>query len=207
MESDIEELVARKKPLVLMDSYIPGLSVPHVVVDNEGGVMQGMEHLVSRHYKRIAFITIDLNQIQMKLREHAYCNALKKHKISFDPELVLKLKYNYRNEEAIEEISDFMIRNKDIEAVFFSTYYLGITGLESIKRLGLQIPMDIAVVCFDDHDIFRLYPPGITIIAQPTEQLAKKAIEILMQQIEGTDVPVKKNQVALAPKFIVRGST
>jgi len=207
MEEDIGDLIARKKPLVLMDSYIPGLSVPHVLVDNEGGVMEGMDHLVSKNYERIAFITIELDQIQINLREQAYRKSLKKHNIPFDPRLVLKLNYNYRNEEAIEQICAFINAHKDIEAVFFTTYYLGITGLESLKRLGLQIPADIAVVCFDDHDIFRLYPPGITIIAQPIEQLAKKAIELLMQQIEGIEIPVKKNQVALAAKFIIRGST
>jgi LacI family transcriptional regulator len=207
MEEDIIQLMMHKKPLVLMDSYFPDLPVPHVLVDNRGGVQEGMEHLIKKGYKKIAFITIDLDQIQMQQREDAYLESLTKHNIPTDKSLILKLKYNYKTEEAISQMIAFLKKNASLQAVFFSTYYLGITGLEAIKRLGMQIPGDIAMVCFDDHDIFRIYPPGITIIQQPIEELARTAIEMLMNQIENGQSAVKKNHVALAAKFIVRGST
>jgi LacI family transcriptional regulator len=207
MENDIFNLIAHNKPVVLIDSYFPDLPVPHVVVDNEGGVRTGIEHLIKKGYKRIAFITVDLEQIQIRLRETAYWNTLKEFKIKVDEKLVLKLSYNYKPEEALKEISSFIQAIPGIDAVFFSTYYLGITGLEAIKNLGLSIPSDIAVVCFDDHDLFRLYPPGITIIQQPIEQLAKKAIELLMLQMQGKTTPLKKKQLALAANFVERGST
>ncbi len=37
MEEDIEQLIEHKKPVVLLDSYIPNMDVPHVLVDNYGG--------------------------------------------------------------------------------------------------------------------------------------------------------------------------
>jgi LacI family transcriptional regulator len=207
MENDILDLVARNKPVVLMDSYFPQIAVPHVLVDNRQGVGEGMEHLIKKGYKKIGFVTIDLNQVQMLQREAAYIRSLKKHKIKFDKHLVLQLPYNYKKEEGISKIADFIKSNKGLEGIFFSTYYLGITGLESIKRLGLQIPNDIAMVCFDDHDLFRLYSPGITIIQQPTEELAKTAIALLMQQMDNHAPLLKRNQVELAAKFILREST
>jgi LacI family transcriptional regulator len=207
MENDIFHLVAQNKPVVLIDSYFPGLPVPHVVVDNEGGVRTGMEHLIKKGYKKIAFITIDLEQVQMQLREAAYFSTLKAFSMKADKNLLLKLHYNYKPEEAVDEIRRFIQSVQGIDAVFFATYYLGITGLEAIKQLGLVIPGEIAVVCFDDHDLFRLYPPGITIIQQPIEALAKKAIELLMLEMEGKMVAVKKKQLALAANFVERGST
>ena len=80
-------------------------------------------------------------------------------------------------------------------------------GLESISRLKMCIPQDIAVISFDDHDIFRLYPPGITSIQQPVEAIAKKAVALLMDQCENGENKFPRTEVELAAKLIVRGST
>lgn len=65
----------------------------------------------------------------------------------------------------------------------FAANYLGVFGLESIKNLHLSIPADIGIVCFDDHEIFRLFSPAITSIQQPVEVIAKTAIQLLMGQL------------------------
>jgi LacI family transcriptional regulator len=73
--------------------------------------------------------------------------------------------------------------------------------------LRLNIPKDLALICFDDNDIFRLHLPAITVLQQPVEAIAKTAIHILMQQLGNHKVTLKKNQVQLAANFIVREST
>jgi LacI family transcriptional regulator len=45
MEEDIRTLAEAKKPVVLMDSYFPGIDVAYVLVDNFDGVTKGMNHL------------------------------------------------------------------------------------------------------------------------------------------------------------------
>jgi LacI family transcriptional regulator len=63
------------------------------------------------------------------------------------------------------------------------------------------------VISFDDHDIFRLYPPGITSIQQPVEAIAKKAVSLLMEQCENSEIKFAKTEVELTANLIVRGST
>jgi len=207
MEEDIMELLKHNKPVVLMDRYLPGIAAPHVLVDNYGAVVKGMKHLLKKGYRHIGFVTVDLPLIQMDERERAYIQTLKTNNIRFNKNLVLRLEYNYDNSNAIKLISQFIKKNPKLEAIFFATNYLGITGLESIKRSGLNIPDDIGVICFDDHDIFRLYPPGITSIQQPIEKIAKTSVQILMQQLGKFKTKSKKFQLALAAHLIERGST
>ncbi len=207
MDEDIRQLIKHNKPVVLMDRYIPGLSAPHVLVDNYGGVTKGMKHLLRKGYRRIAFVTVDLNLIQMEERERGYLQMLKANGLNQNKNLILRLKYNYDREEAIKLISQFIKKNPKMDAIFFATNYLGITGLESIKKTGLRIPEDIGVICFDDHDIFRLYPPGITSIQQPIEEIGKTSVHMLMQQLGKHKSNLKKTQVALAANLIERGST
>jgi LacI family transcriptional regulator len=67
------------------------------------------------------------------------------------------LSYDQSKDSSINQITKFIKENDEIDAVF-ATNYLAY-GLESIEYLEMEIPDDIAVVCFDDHDIFRIFKP------------------------------------------------
>jgi len=74
----------------------------------------------------------------------------------------------------------------DIDAVFFLTNYLGVLGIEVIKKLQIRVPEQLAVICFDDNDIFRLYTPTISVIRQPIEEIGKKAMSQLVERLRHT---------------------
>jgi LacI family transcriptional regulator len=133
---------------------------------------------------------------------------LKQHKIKLQENWILKLPYNGDKEKSISSIASFIKSCKGIDAIFFATNYLGVMGLESITRLKLSIPGNLAMVCFDDHDIFRLYPGGITIIQQPIEAIAQSAIALLMAGLGKRPAPpAEEKKQHLQPKLVVRGST
>lgn len=206
LDKEIGRLIARKKPVVLMDRHFPALAVPSIMVDNFGGVNLGMRHLIEKGYRRIAFVTVDLQQVQMLERERGYRAVLQQTGIQVDEELIVKLPYKHNQEQWVAELVRFLKKNPDIDAVFFATNYLGIGGLEAMQQLGKSIPGDLAVVCFDDHDIFRLYGSGISIIRQPIADIARAAIHLLLKQLE-TDEEVLPIQYLKDAEMIVRGST
>lgn len=205
MEQDIKELIADNKPVVLMDSYFPGIDVPHVLVNNYEGVMKGMAHVIEKGYRRIGFVTVDLDLVQMEDRLKAYQDSMSKAGLSSD-NLVLSLKYEEDKEQGIHNVTSFIQNTPDLEAVFFATNYLGLLGLESIHRLGLKLPDDLAMIVFDDHDVFRLYPPGITCIRQPAEEIAKTALELLMEQL-GKGNNGGESKIEISPGLVIRGTT
>jgi LacI family transcriptional regulator len=207
MEQDIQQLVQLQRPLVLIDRYLPAVETTHVLVDNADAVSQGMQHLFSKGYQQIGFVTVDLDTIQMEQRLDGYISSLAKQGLRLNKDLILKIPFIHQREEALDSLAQLVKNNPQLDALFFATNYLGILGLECLSRLNLSIPGDMAVISFDDTDLFRLYPPGITSIQQPIEAIAKKAVELLMQQLENTDTATKKTQVELTAKLIVRGST
>ncbi|RYG26015.1 MAG: LacI family transcriptional regulator, partial [Chitinophagaceae bacterium] len=170
MEADIAELLKHRTPLVLLDGYFPTVPAPYVLVNNIAGITEGMNHLIGRGYKKIAFVTVEIDLVQIRQREEAYLQALKKKKLPASKSLIFRLAYNYDKTEAIQALCDFIRSHKDLDAIFFATNYLGITGLQSIRKLKMSVPKDLAMICFDDHDIFSLYPPGIASIQQPVEE-------------------------------------
>ncbi len=208
INKDIQQLMRYRKPFVLMDRFFPDIETPYVMVDSFAGVEKGMKHLISKGHKRIGFVTVRFNMIQMQLREQGYIETLKREQGSLKNECILKLDLdcNHTREESVKKVMKF-IRGASLDAVFFATNYLGIIGLESIQRMGLQIPSDIAVVCFDDNDSFRLHTPPITVIRQPVEKIAKSAVVILMDQLEAKKKKEEPVQVKIEPELVLRKST
>ncbi|WP_121353535.1 LacI family DNA-binding transcriptional regulator [Flavisolibacter nicotianae] len=206
MMNEVKRLVELKKPVVLMDRFFPQLNNSYVLVDNFSGVQQGVEYLVQKGHRNIAYITNDLDQNQMHERERAYRDILKKHKLPVSEAQILRLPYEIKSEEAVAKMTEFLRSSPQLDAAFFATNYLGVYGLESIQQLGYQIPRDLAIVCFDDHALFRLMAPGITCIRQPIEAIATTAVNFLLQQFADTVPPPEQLQELKKPTLVIRGS-
>ena len=73
--------------------------------------------------------------------------------------LIKEIIFSTHSEVYVEQITAFILQNKEIDALLFSSSVLGIAGLEALKKSGRQIPEDVAVISFDDHILFRMYSP------------------------------------------------
>ncbi|MDR6783486.1 LacI family transcriptional regulator [Pedobacter africanus] len=202
LEQEIQSLIDNKIPVVLFDRYFPELETDYVVVDNFNASKKAVQHLFETGYENIAMVTTSSEQTQMLERYHGYEKTItengKKSKI-------LKLPFDHTAAQNIKSISSYLKKNKELDAIFFSTNYLAFQGLEAINQLQLKIPDDIAVVAFDDQDFFRIYNPSITAIAQPVKDISLKLIDILLQKMESNKKPVEK--VILSTDLIVRNSS
>ena len=142
----------------------------------------------------------------MQQREAGWKDVLKEAGFRVNKQLLLHLPYDLTTEKAISKIVSFIKGPAKPDAIFFASNYLGLAGLEAIEQLGLKIPTEIGVICFDDEDIFRLYPPGITSIQQPVKDIAAKAMQLLINQLSGKKLSGSTGKVLLQPALITRGS-
>jgi LacI family transcriptional regulator len=127
------------------------------------------------------------------------------HKNTTGEGLVFKVGKDFKKPDAIKKIAGFLEQHPELDAVVFATYYLGVVGLAAIRSLKLRIPEDIAVISFDDHDVFSSYAPEITAIQQPIEEIGSTAVKILLGEM-GLAKKVKKQQVMIKAKLIKRAS-
>ncbi|MDB5206763.1 MAG: LacI family transcriptional regulator [Flavisolibacter sp.] len=203
IQDNIRSLLANKNKVILFDRFFPEIDTSYVVVDNEGGAYLATKHLMDQGYKNIAFVTTYSSQTQMAGRLKGYEKALKKNNLE---QYIKRVDFNENNEAIIGEICSFFSSNTHLDAVFFATNYLGIKGLEAIKRLRIRIPTELAVVSFDDHDLFRLHSPSITAVAQPIQKMSESLITILLDKIEKGGL-LQNQQVVVSPELIIRESS
>ena len=204
VESEVGALVRSGKPLVLFDRMLPGVLANAVVVDGAAGTYEAAQHLLMQGLTSVAFVTINSGQTQMLGRRQGYAQAMHEHN---QPELILEIDFRQEREQMILAIHEFLRSNPSCEAILFATNYLSVYGLEAISRLGLRIPDHLAVISFDDSDLFRLYSPTITVIAQPMEVMAENIINTLLTALEGDHDKACTTQVQLLPTLLIRQSS
>lgn len=209
IETEIEQLLMEGKPIVLFDRYFPKLKTTNIVIDNEGGAFKAVNHLVENGYSRIAFITIDSLQVQMKDRMKGYNRAISNNRLQ---KQVLKIDYSeYKNDPLSISgiIKDYLNKNTTLDAVLFATNYLAVSGLQAIKELGLSIPEDLAVVGFDDNTHFSLFSPSVTAVAQPVSEISSQTVKELLDALnaEEKQQKLKPRTVVLKTDLVVRESS
>jgi LacI family transcriptional regulator len=204
IEPVVQTLINDNIPVVLFDRYFPDLSTDYVGLDNYKGTFDAIEFLVKNGSKKIAMVTLNSNQTQMRERESGYLAAIRKHR---SKPLILRLPFENDTETNIETTRQFIADNPDIDAVLFATNYFALSGITAINKLKLSIPGDISIIAFDDHDVFALYSPSISAVAQPLEEMAKQLFKTLLDKLENKVRLKDVSKIIIQPELVLREST
>lgn len=76
--------------------------------------------------------------------------------------------------------------------------------MSALDQEGIRVPEDVAVVGFDDMLGFSLFRTPITVVAQPTQELGRLAVDLLFDRITEPDRPART--VRVPPELVVRRS-
>ena len=203
--SPFQPIIEQSIPLVLFDRVCPDLNVSHVVVDDFDGGFNATEYLILLGYERIAHLAGPQYIVGCKNRYDGYRAALKKYDLSYNDQLV-------ENDELNEEAGRRGMRkllqlDKRPEAVFTINDPVAIGALLEIKKAGLKIYDDIALIGFNDNPVAALIDPPLTTIAEPRYEIGKTAAEELIDQINKNGKSVEPVERILKTKLVVRQST
>ena len=91
------------------------------------------------------------------------------------------------------------------QAIFAASNIAAKGVIPAIQSVGLRIPEDIALLVMDDFEALSLLNPAISVVAQPSSQIADVGWRMLRQLIAGEELEAM--HVRLPAKLIVRGST
>jgi LacI family transcriptional regulator len=81
---------------------------------------------------------------------------------------------------------------------------LAIGALTGLRRLGVRVPEDVALVSFDEPEYADLLDPPVTSLDRHDRELGNRAAELLLDALEGRaphgDGPVERVPVRLRPR-------
>jgi len=143
---------------------------------------------------------LDISTSRDRLK--GYRQALEGANISYQPELVFQTNVDQKGGY---HATKQLLQTKNRPGAVFSVNNLAAIGVvEAVREAGLNIPQDLALVCFEDIDYASVICPFLTVMAQPAETFGTLALQLLLDRIAGR--ATERRNVTLSAELIIRES-
>jgi DNA-binding LacI/PurR family transcriptional regulator len=174
-------------------------------INDEEAARSAVRHLVERGHRRIGLIGGDTDDPMRFTPPHhrrvGYLDALREAGIDYDPDLEILGYFTVEGGEAATRI--LLERRERPTALFAESDEMAYGAIRAIRRAGLRVPHDLAVMGFDDHASASLL--DLSTVRQPVVEQAEDLTSRLLDAIDDADAePIVR---VLPTELVVRGST
>lgn len=205
-------LIAANVPLVIGGRPMqPGVVVPYVDNDNNGGARMAAEHLRSLGRTAIGTVTGPQDMTAGLDRLDGFREGLGE---AFDPELV---EYgNFTQEGGEAATKRLLARAPHLDALFAASDLTALGALKALRDAGKRIPEDVALVGFDDIEVAGFTAPPLTTVRQRTVLQGRAMVRLLLARVrpdlsanhlEGIPDLRGVNHLVLSVDMVMREST
>ncbi|MEN2983791.1 MAG: diguanylate cyclase [Dictyoglomaceae bacterium] len=182
---------------------LPIEGITSIIVDNESGFRNLLVHLIEDHgYKRFAFITGPLNNMEAQIRYKIFLDTLRSYNIEIPSQNIFYGDFIYNSgRQAVKSFLDERKINFDV--IVSSNDDMALGAIEELKERGYFLPEDIKVTGFDNIEEASFITPPLTTVEQPLKDIGWKATEIILNMLS------KKNfseVIFLPTNLIIRNS-
>lgn len=191
-------------PTVQCCECIENSQIPFVTIDDVAAARKAVEHLLSLGKRRIAFLNGSLSYKYARGRLAGYRLALSKAGIPINEDLIIPVgEINY--DMALSATYQLLNSPSHPDGFFTTSDVYAAAVIKAVRRSGLSIPDDVAVVGFDNIEISSMCIPSITTVNQPRYQMGLVCCDMLVEKINNGKIPLKN--MYLETELIVREST
>ncbi|CAD5991909.1 LacI family DNA-binding transcriptional regulator [Agreia sp. COWG] len=206
-EEDAHELDGTM-PMVLLGDRIFHGPKDHVTMQNAEGSRAATEHLLSIGRRRIAALGAHPGEVvgSAGLRLDGYRQALDEAGVAYDPDLVIAVA-NWHRKDGADAMRSFLGIGTAFDGLVCFNDSMALGAMRVMQEAGLRIPLDVAVIGFDDIDETRYSIPSLSTIDPSKDEIAETAVALLIERIEnpGSDAPAR--DLATTFRVVQREST
>jgi len=198
-----KDLSSRKFPFVLLDHAGSKLANSVVATDAQG-TLDAVGHLAGRGHRRIAYLAGNPAATRIgNDRLDGFRQAIGTFAIDDDQALIRAGDGSPRwGREAVIELLDLP---RPPTAIVAGSDHLALATLAELAERGIDVPGRLSVVGFDDLPEATLVTPQLTTVRQPRDEMGRRAVALLLDQIDQVERPVAHLEVPT--ELVVRQST
>ncbi|MBU0560487.1 MAG: LacI family transcriptional regulator [Bacteroidetes bacterium] len=198
-----ETVRKRGVPLVFMDRIPKIKNICTVRVNDREGAFKAIDHAINLGYKKIAHFA-GYNEINIgKERYQGFADAMKKHNIPINKSWVFR--GGFGESYGYDSFMKLYKENNLPDLIFTVTYPVALGVYMAAREVNLRIPEDIDIICFGNAKVQNFLSPPLSCVNQPTEQLAAKSMEILLENINNMD-EFECKEMSISTDLILRGT-
>ncbi len=196
----IARLVDEKFPLVFLDRDVTLENICSVTSNNEEGAYQAITYLLSLGHRDIVFISGPAHFSTSVARLAGYRNGLMEYGVAEARERIVYADTTL--EGGYHETVRLLQSKVPFSAIFASNDLMAFGAWKALEDNGLNVPDDVSIIGYDDVPFAEYL--NLTTIAQPSYELGRNALTLLMEVIQGLREPPQK--IVLRDSLIIRRS-
>ena len=173
------------KPIVLIDRKIQGINCDSVLVDNKKAAEDAVRYFIERGHRNIGIIGGPEEVFTAQERMAGYYKALESAGIPVSESLIWHGDYTIQG--GVRGLEELVQNNPEMTAVFVTNYEMTMGAMIGVNELGIRIPEQLSMIGFDNLQFARACNPKLTIVAQPTDGIAKEVAKVMLNHLENTD--------------------
>ncbi len=198
------EMARHGKPAVLVDRKHPAMHADFVSLNNADATKMAIEHLLSQGWRELLYVTEPIAGVSSRTERDSAFRAV----IAGHPRPVggTVFEMSDDDEALVQALRDLKRRAaRRPAAVVAGNAVVTLRVAAAVARLGWHFGEDLGFVGFDETEWAPLIGPGLTTIAQPTDDIGRVAANCLLERVQGRQFPPR--QVLLAGHLVARGSS
>lgn len=207
-----EEILSMKFsgfPFVLIDRFLPGVETDYIASDGRIGAQLAVDYLWELGHREIAICSDSpLQTVTVQERIDGYMNALKNKGALINPAHIIT-EFSLRTSDDVKAHPLFRyVKNRMATAYITLNGRLGAYIHQMAEMAGLNVPLDLSIITFDDSTAIMEGVTNFTHIKQFEHEIGFKAAELLLNRINADGEPKGKyNKILIKPELITRHTT
>ncbi len=155
-----------------------------VSIDDQQAAYDAVSTLIQMGHRRIAALVPSCRDHSIsELRYNGYRAALFASDIPFDKALVMETGGCFEMDEAYQGTLALLDRQVPFSAIFTVSDTMALAVVKALHDRGLQVPDDYSVIGIDGLSMSRFFVPTLATMAQPTQELGRESVTILMEMV------------------------
>lgn len=174
-------------PCVLVSSDGSGLpfdNLSSVTTNDRQATRCAMDSLIALGHRKFVIVggCREVSDIA-RLRYEGCLDSFRKHGIDYDEELDYEgVRFSYQ--DGYDATQRLLARDRSFTALFAAADVMAIGAIRALHNNGLRVPQDVTVMGFDGLHLSSFLVPQLSTVVQSTNQMARRAVEILIERIE-----------------------
>lgn len=191
-------------PVVFFDRVCDHPKCKSIVINNFKAGYEATEHLISQGCKRIVHVGGSMLRNVYSERYKGYIQALTDHGIKPDKNLVI---YSDLSRQAGEDAARQMLGWKKLpDGVFTANDTSAVSLICELKRNGVKVPEEVAVVGFNNDPISSVVEPHLTTVHYPGREMGEIAASSLINLLTSKQSEILST-IILSHSLIIRESS
>jgi DNA-binding LacI/PurR family transcriptional regulator len=174
----LNELAGLDVNMVVWGARLPDQRYVTVGSDNHAAGYTGTRHLLEQGCRRIVFLG-DSAVPEVSARREGFLQALREAGIERQPRLEVSVRFG--SDSAYEAVSSLLNAHADFDGIFACSDVIAISSIRALTERGRKIPLDVAIVGFDDVPMAAYTTPPLTTVRQDWATGARILVERVLQ--------------------------